>query len=296
MRRFAAFVTDGTARDSALPLYRGYPMPVPDATPDVLEEVLYASVDWVLKNMDEAGKFLYYYDGIKDTFVDRVHPTMVEPTYYNMLRHSGGTILLLRAYELSGDPRYLEAARMSIDFMLTTCREHDVDGHKAIYVFLNRKSKLGGTGIGLAALMHYVRLSGDLRYRETIEGMVRHLLSRVDQEGELIGYYIHPQFNGGNPILKPDDETKRALFSFYYPGEALLGLALYCLHFPDIDPAFVEQIKATSRKALDEVFEGMDVQACNRSIGDIPQAFAFPLPAGMGGRDELQECIRTAVL
>jgi len=156
----------------------------------------------------------------------------------------------LRMYELFRDAQYLKAARKSIDCLLTTCREHDVDGQKAVYAFFNRKSKLGGTGIGLAALMHYVRLSGDTRDRETIEGMVRHLISRVDETGEMIGYYIHPQFNNGRPILDPDDKTKRALFSFYYPGEALQGLALYCLHFPEADPAFVEEIKAKSRKAL----------------------------------------------
>ena len=246
-----AFVTDGGKDDAVLPLYRGYPMPVPEAKPELLKKAFSSGVEWILENMQEDGKFLYYYEGIKDTIVDHVHPKMVDPTYYNILRHSGGTITLLRAYELTRDRRHLEAARKSFDFLLSTCREHSVDGQKAVYPFFNRKSKLGGTGIALAALMHYVRLSGDLRDRETIEGMVRHLLSRVDETGEMLGYYIHPQFNNGRPILAPDDETKRALFSFYYPGEALQGLALYCLHFPDADPSFVEEVKATSRKALD---------------------------------------------
>lgn len=251
MIKSTAIVTDGTETDTALPLYRGYPMPVPEATNDVIEKAVYAGADWVIENMAENGKFFYYYEGIKDTVVDHEHARMVDPLYYNMLRHSGGTILLLRAYELGDDSRYLEAARKSLEFLRTTCREHDVDGERAIYVFFNRKSKLGGTGIALSALMHYVRLSGDSSYHETIEGMVRHLLSRVDDAGEMIGYYIHPEFGDGKPILAPDADTKRGLFSFYYPGEALLGLALYCRHFTDADKALIERVKATSKRALD---------------------------------------------
>ncbi len=251
MIKSKAVVTDGTREDLTLPLYRGYPMPVPEATTEVIEKAVYAGADWVVENMSSNGKFLYYYDGIKDTVVDHEHPTMVDPLYYNMLRHSGGTLLLLRAYELGGDTRYLEAARKSLEFLLTTCREHEVDGERATYVFFNRKSKLGGTGIALCALMHYFRLSGDSGYHETIEGMVRHLLSRVDDDGEMIGYYIHPKFCDGKPILAPDAEAKRGLFSFYYPGEALLGLALYCRHVVNGDNAFIERVKAISKRALD---------------------------------------------
>ncbi|MDJ0741339.1 MAG: glycosyltransferase [Gammaproteobacteria bacterium] len=251
MTKSNAIVTDGTDADAPLALYRGYPVPVPEPSDEVLAEAVYAGADWVVDNMAGDGSFLYYYEGIKDTVVDHEHPRMVDPLYYNMLRHGGGTLLLLRAYELGNDPRYLEAARRSLDYLQTTCRTHDVDGEQAVHVICNRKSKLGGTGIALSALMHYVRLSGDSGMRDLIVGMVRHLLSRVDDSGEMIGYYIHPQFCDGKPILAPDAETKRKLFSFYYPGEALLGLALYCRHFPDADEALVTKVKETARRALD---------------------------------------------
>lgn len=251
MTRSTAIVTDGTSSDMALPLYRGYPSPVPEAGTKVLEDAVFAGANWLIDNMSENGTFLYYYDAIKDSVVDHEHPNMLDPLYYNMLRHSGGTLALLRAYELGGDSRYLKAARASLDFLLTTCREHDVNGENATYVFFNRKSKLGGTGIALCALMHYVRLTSESCFDEKIEGMVRHLLSRIDDDGEMIGYYIHPGFDHGKPILAPDAESKRGLFSFYYPGEALLGLALYCHHSVDADPTFIERVKAMSRRALD---------------------------------------------
>ena len=246
-----AVVSDGTVEDQTLPLYRGYPVPVPESSNDAIEKAVYAGADWVTNNMESNGKFLYYYEAVKNTIIDHEHPRMVDPPYYNMLRHSGGTLALLRAFELSGDSLYLGAARKSLEFLRNTCREHDVQGERAFYVFFNQKSKLGGTGIGLCALMHYVRLSGDSNFNEMITGMVRHLVSRVDDDGEMIGYYIHPNIDDGKPIEAPDAETKRELFSFYYPGEALLGLALYCRHFPDADTALVQRVKNASRRALD---------------------------------------------
>ena len=56
---------------------------------------------------------------------------------------------------------------------------------------------------------------------------MRHILSRVHESGEMIGYYIHPRYYEGTPLTEPDEKELCELFSFYYPGEALLGLAMY---------------------------------------------------------------------
>ena len=236
--------------DRALPLYRGYPVPVPFDR-ERLRSCIVASTDWMLDNMKPNGQFLYYYDGLTGSEIDFQHPNMTDPPYYNILRHSGGTITLLRAFELTGDKKYLEGARESIEFFLTVFREHEYQNQYACYPFFNKKSKLGGAGIGLVALLHYFRLSGDPRYRKYIDGLVRHILSRVSESGEMIGYFIHPLFHNGKEIVDPDEKTKKELFSFYYPGEALLGLALYLQLIPDIDPQFRELILAKSKSALD---------------------------------------------
>lgn len=236
--------------DKALPLYRGYPVPV-GINEEIIRECIIRSTDWILDNMKPNGKFLYYYDPVKDSEVDFQHPKMTNPPYYNILRHSGGTITLLRAYELIGNRAYLAGAHKSIDFFLTILREHEYLGHYACYPYFNRKSKLGGAGIGLVSLIHFYRLSGEDLHRKYIDGLVYHILSRVSNTGELIGYFIHPSFCAGKEIIDPDEETKKELFSFYYPGEALLGLALYLLHIPDIDPELRSLILEKSRKAMD---------------------------------------------
>jgi UDP-N-acetylmuramyl pentapeptide synthase len=236
--------------DSALPLYRGYPVPVQLNLERIRKSVV-GGTGWILDSMKPNGQFLYYYDPVKDSEVDFQHPRMKDPTYYNILRHSGGTITLLRAYELTEDRKYLAGAGNSIDFFLTVIRDHEYLGHYACYPFFNKKSKLGGAGIGLAALIHYYRLTDDHRHQKYIDGLVYHILSRISETGELIGYFIHPSFNNGREIIDPDEETKKQLFSFYYPGEALLGLALYLQHIPDIDPELRALILAKSKKALD---------------------------------------------
>ncbi|MDD3619476.1 MAG: hypothetical protein PHX57_08815 [Desulfobulbaceae bacterium] len=236
--------------DRALPLYRGYPVPV-EMNRERLRECVVGGSDWLLRHMQPNGRFLYYYDGVKDSEVDFQHPNMTDPTYYNILRHSGGTITLLRAYELTGEKKYLDGAAASIEFFLTVIREHAYQGRYACYPFFNKKSKLGGAGIGLVALLHHYRLSGDARYRRYIDGLVNHILSRISAGGEMIGYFIHPRFNGGREILDPDEKTREKLFSFYYPGEALLGLALYLRHMPDIEPRLRDLILTGSKSALD---------------------------------------------
>jgi len=235
--------------ENSLPLYRGYPVPVSFSKEAVFDSML-KSMDWIIENMNEDGSFLYFYDGSSDTKVDLDHPKMVSPLYNNILRHSGGTITLLRGYELTKDQKYLDSAKKSIAFFLTTFREHTYKESYACYPFFNSKSKLGGAGIGLVALMHYYMHTGDECYRKQIDGLVRHLLSRVDEEGEMLGYYIHPKFNNGQAILDPSDDVKKELFSFYYPGEALLGLALYYRHIINIDEELQIEIYNKSQKAL----------------------------------------------
>lgn len=243
----AAFIT---YKERVLPLYRGYPQPVRLSRQSV-ETTMMNSVGWLVENMKEDGKFLYYYDPVKDSEVDFQHPNMTDPTYYNILRHSGGTITLLLGYEHSRDKTCLEAAKRSIDFFVSTLKEHTVDGDYACYPFFNDKAKLGGAGIGLVSLMHYYRLSGDGQYAKYAQGLVRHLLGRIEPDGEMIGYYLHPKYRDGAPLVDLDAEEKRRLFSFYYPGEALLGLAMYTALTKDASKTFINEIKSESAKALD---------------------------------------------
>lgn len=242
-----AFVT---FEDQLIPLYRGHPATLPYSKEELRRTMLRSS-DWLVQNMNSDGSFLYYYDPVADTIVDHAHPKRpMDNLYNNILRHSGGTITLVRAFELTQEQKYLAAAKRSLDFLISTTRKRDIQGKTAYYTFFNNKAKLGGTGTGLAAIMRYYMASGDAQFNEYATGMTRHLLSRIAADGEMIGYYIHPGYNDGEPLLEPSAEVKKKLFSFYYPGEALLGLALFEREM-SLDPAFKQEIRNKCKKALD---------------------------------------------
>ena len=245
-----AFVT---YKEDILPLYRGNILQ--EYSPEEIRDEAIAGADWIVKNIQEDGRYLYYYDCKDDNYKDHEHPNAPEDNlYYNDLRHCGGIITLIRAYQLTKDRKYLDFAKRGIDFITTITQEHEVDGKPAAYVFYNSKAKLGGTAMILVAMMKYRNETNDRTYDEYIKKYTRHLLSRIYKTGEMLGYYINPNFQNGQPLLEMSEEERRATFSFYYPGEALLGLALFANYFKD-DEELRQEVLAKSEVALDWIVE-----------------------------------------
>lgn len=249
--RSRAFIT---YKNDCIPLYRGN-VRYTEFSYDVLYNQVIKSADWLLANMYDDGRFLYYYDCCDDTYKDHEHPTRPENNlYYNDLRHCGGIIALIRAYELSSDEKYIKAAKKAVDWSISISKSHDTQWGKAYYAFYNRKAKLGGTGVLLVAMMQYRSFTGDKSYDEYIKGYTRHVMSRVYKNGEILGYYIHPQFQNGQPLINMTDEERKETFSFYYPGEALLGLALFANNFLD-DEDLAKEVRKIGKKALDWIVD-----------------------------------------
>ena len=249
--RSRAFIT---YKNECIPLYRGN-IRYTEFSYDVLFNQVIKSADWLLANMYDDGRFLYYYDCCEDNYKDHEHPNRPENNlYYNDLRHCGGIIALIRAYELTSDEKYIKAAKKAVDWSISISREHETQWGKGYYAFYNKKSKLGGTGVLLVAMMQYRSFTGDKSYDEYIKGYTRHIMSRVYKNGEILGYYIHPQFQGGQPLINMTDEERKATFSFYYPGEALLGLALFANNFLD-DDKLAKEVRKVAQKALDWIVD-----------------------------------------
>lgn len=249
--RSRAFIT---YKNDCIPLYRGN-VRYTEFSYDVLYNQVIKSADWLFANMYDDGRFLYYYDCCDDTYKDHEHPTRPENNlYYNDLRHCGGIIALIRAYELTSDEKYIKAAKKAVDWSISISKSHDTQWGKAYYAFYNRKAKLGGTGVLLVAMMQYRSFTGDKSYDEYIKGYTRHVMSRVYKNGEILGYYIHPQFQNGQPLINMTDEERKETFSFYYPGEALLGLALFANNFLD-DEDLAKEVRKIGKKALDWIVD-----------------------------------------
>ncbi len=236
------FVTYG---DEVLPLYRGNVLN--DYSPEIVRDYAMEGADWILKYAKENGQFLYYYDAKEDNYVDHEHPKApADKLYYNDLRHNGGVVTLIRAYQLTKDTKYLECAKRGIDYITTVTKDLDDD---CAFVYYNKKGKLGGTGLALVAMMKYRNETGDKSYDEYIKKYSRHIMSRIYKTGEMLGYYIHPGVQDGQPLIDMTEDERRQTFSFYYPGEALLGLAL-TLNYFDSDPDLLKQIAEKSKFAL----------------------------------------------
>ncbi len=243
-RAFVTYMEDGV-----LPLYRGNVLY--EYSDELVGEMALNSVNWLVDTMREDGRFLYYYDCKEDNYKDHEHPTRTEDNlYYNDLRHCGGVISLIRAYQLTGEDKYLKLAKKGLEYITTITREHKADGEVAAYVFLNNKAKLGGTGLILVAMMKYRIETGEKTFDEYIKKYVRHLLSRIYKTGEMLGYFINPNVQNGAELYEMTDEERKATFSFYYPGEALLGLALFANYFGD-DSELVKRVMDKCEMALD---------------------------------------------
>ena len=245
-----AFVT---YKDTCVPLYRGNIL-YNEFSYETLYNQFISSANWLIENMYNDGRFLYYYDCCEDNFKDHEHPNRSpDNLYYNDLRHCGGIITLIRAFQITADEKYIIAAKKAIEWSTSICREHETEWGKGYYAFYNNKAKLGGSGVLLIALMQYRNSTGDKSFDEYIRGITCHILSRMCPSGELLGYYIHPEYNNGEPLISMSDEDRKNTFSFYYPGEALLGLALFVNNFDE--PEFVDTVKNLSKKALDWIID-----------------------------------------
>ena len=230
--------------DDWLRLYRGQPLlgPLSKAR---LDQAIRLAIEHVRDYQRDDGRFLYYYDAATDSQLDHDHPER-DPErnpYYNILRHCGGILTCLYYSRYSGERVVLAPAQQAIDFILDQSRIYSSGpNQEAAYVYYNRKAKLGGTGLALYALSEYQKLTGDRSYSGWAARYCRHLLGQITDSGEFIYYHIYL-----NDTVGPEDNHR--YFSFYYPGEALCGLAAYYKHVCD-DPDLKARIEHGIKKAL----------------------------------------------
>ncbi len=202
-------------------LYRGYPL-VGTLTDKKIAAAVESAVDHIRRTQESDGRFLYYYDTALDSRRDHEHPKRdpIKNPYYNILRHGGGALTCLFAEKILPRSEHFNIVRRAIKFYLPHVREYDCDGRKAAYIYSERKAKLGGSGIALYVLAEYELLSGDSQFRPLADAIGWHLLHQITTSGEFIYYNIYLD----QPITEAENGN---YFSFYYPGEAVCGLAKY---------------------------------------------------------------------
>ncbi|TAN50074.1 MAG: hypothetical protein EPN21_09840 [Methylococcaceae bacterium] len=228
--RFWRFRSDSyiSSTNTWLRLYRGHPLNGP-LTKAKIEHALELAVAHIQRTQQADGRFLYYYDAAHDSRWDHEHPKRHpdKNPFYNILRHGGGGLTCLFYEKLVHRGDTFANIRRAIEFLLGQTRLQSYDGREGAYIYHEKKAKLGGSGIALYLIAEYELVSGDGQYRHWADKIAWHLLNQITAGGEFIYYNIY--------LDQPIDETQNAqYFSFYYPGEAVCGLAKY-LHLASAD-------------------------------------------------------------
>jgi len=104
--------------------------------------------------------------------------------------------------------------------LLKQTRLQDYNGQEGAYIYHEKKSKLGGSGIALYLLAQYERVTENKQYRIWADRLACHLLNQITANGEFIYYNIYLD----KQISESENQN---YFSFFYPGEAICGLATY---------------------------------------------------------------------
>lgn len=227
-----------------LPLYRGYPV-IDSFGVKQIEDAVHKALEHLIRYQEKDGRFLYYYDAATDSLKDHEHPDRdtSKNAYYNIIRHCGVLMFMLKYHERYHDERILPRVRLALWYALKSTIVYNLpDGQEAAYVFDNKKGKLGGAGILLHVLMEYQRISGDNVFAPYGERLARHLLQQILPSGEFMYYSIYL----GKPV--PPAENSR-YFGFYYPGEAVVGLASF-LKLGNASAAFRKEVVDKLQLAL----------------------------------------------
>lgn len=223
------------AGERAVRTYRVHPYDyVPTDADTVLDRALWAA-EALSRSVDPDGRIRYEWDVRQGK----------EKRGYNLLRHAGSTFALIQAYGRTGHPEWREAAGRALDHLVSKSasdeRTGPYGGGTVRYLVEGSHIKLGGAALALVALTTWQSTTGDTAYAATAREFATFLVSQQQQDGEFV--YFASREPGG----APRDDT-----SAYYPGEAVLGLALFA--GVDADPVWL----ATAVRGADWLIDVRD--------------------------------------
>lgn len=182
---------------------------------DAVEDAINRSASYLIRITKENGMFEYRIN---------MDPTIKVNTKYNILRHAGTIYAMSMYYEGHPDEnmwaaiertgRYLQDESIlpipGKDNMLAVWSKPEVNrSGKLLQV------KLGGTGLGLVALLSIEKISPGFTPLPDLRALGQSIVHMQKEDGSFYSKYIPSM--GGN-----QDDWQ----SLYYPGEAALGLLM----------------------------------------------------------------------
>jgi hypothetical protein len=172
------------------------------------------------------GEYLVDACGPDGQFVYRVHldPRETPEPKYNIVRHAGTIYALGMIDRYQSSPAVRDTMLRAAEWMKRTSL-HPVPNEsdlQAIWSFPEIEgsggpadAKLGGTGLGLVALMSVERISPGVTSLEQLRSLGRFIVFMQREDGSYYSKYT-PEYGGRDGRWE----------SLYYPGEAALGLLM----------------------------------------------------------------------
>lgn len=214
----------------AVRLVRGMPeVPMDWVTDKRIQDMLIAGGEWWLANQSPEGKFEYKWWPEQNR----------SSTDYNEVRHILGARDLADVWRYRRDPRYLDGARRSMDWLL----RYEVDATQApqgplphppagtaLFRFPSYREstptepvvqKLGTTAVALLGWVAWAEATGSHAEDERIRKMARFVQSMQEADGRFAPYYVQP----GHPYEHERNDI--------VPGEAMLALGRVAEYFGD---------------------------------------------------------------
>lgn len=182
---------------------------------DAIKTAIAHCANYLSQNIHENGQFEYRVN---------LDPTITVQPKYNILRHAGAIYALSTYYiQLHSDPTLKTALENAGQYLHTQCQPLS-DQNDLLAVWSDPEvnhsgkplqAKLGGTGLGLVALLSLEAVSPQFTPLEDLQALGRFLVYMQKAEGNFYSKYI------------PSQEGRRDEWeSLYYPGEAALGLLM----------------------------------------------------------------------
>jgi small neutral amino acid transporter SnatA (MarC family) len=165
-----------------------------------------AAVDWLVRNQNPGGSWLYDYDADTDEAA----------SLYNPVRHSGVTMGLYQA-AAAGFPRAMRSADRGTTWALDRLLERD--GWAAVAA--QPEVDMGATALLVAGLVTRRETTGDPRYDRVLHRMGRFLVAQTEPSGAVLAEYDPER---GRPVP--------GKYSKYYTGETYMALARLHRVFP----------------------------------------------------------------
>jgi hypothetical protein len=186
----------------------------------------------------QSREYLVNHTGDDGMFEYRVNmnPEVKVKRKYNILRHAGTIYAMAMYYNLHPDPELKNAIKRAAGYlrddaigtlpgneeMLAIWSKPEVNRNSSIL-----QAKLGGTGLGLVALISVEKIHPEFTSLEVLRKLGSFIVYMQREDGSFYSKYIPSQ--GGR---------KDNWLSLYYPGEAALGLLM--LYEKDRSDAWLE--------------------------------------------------------